>query len=902
MSDEQIVKESQMSEQLLEQRTGTHHRKGGLTVLLVAPSRLLSELEGGIRPEIDRVVSTTSVENALVLLEGSAIDCVVSELQLDDGDWRTLLGRVREREASVPFVLWTADGDESVASEGISAGIADYIPRESTDDVAFEAAARRIRRTVERATANTQATGRNVETVADLNRRLGRTDSIEDGLHVVLTDVCELTEWEYAELWLPDSDRSELGHAKSYLLEDAFREFIEVTRTTTFQKGEGLPGRVWATGDTEWIRDVSDLSPDKYIRTEIADESDFSAAFGIPVIVDGQLEAVLAYYLTEPRTFDRESAAVVETLAASFGNLIATERAAARGDPAGARHESHVETLAAATAELREASTENEVARTLVNEIAELPGVSLPVAYLYDERDARLVPVAADGALALDAISDALPGESAVWQAFSEGVVKQLDEAQLVDELSPAGTGPRRQLVVPIGEAGVLIVGESGSTPDSSRLDILQSVCRMGGEVLTRQRGEDELAERTEKFETLQARADRGDRLFETVEDVVAAVVTTDSRPAVSRRVCTALAGLPRVDGAWIGVVDPDRHELDVMARVGIPDAYVDAVDLALEDDATRPATRAATLGEPVVEGNVAEYPQEDGWRRSALLYDFRSIVSVPVEHDDFLYGALTLVSTDPEAYDDRLRSMLVQFGRLLGHGFSALDRREALMAEDPVGITVELSGSRDVFDRLVAHCGTTLHIRNVARRSDGTSLVYFVAEDADADEVATYLEQAPVVQNYRSLSVEQSPVFEAVVAGDWIVAEIAGLGAEIRAITVSGRGTRIDLSAPRQRDNREFITRLKDAYPGVELTAYVADPQVGPTSTPAFDELLTDRQREILEAAYYAGFFDQPRKSTGKEVAESLGISQPAFSTQLRAIQRKLVESMYDGETAETD
>ncbi|AUX10016.1 PAS domain S-box [Halalkaliarchaeum desulfuricum] len=891
-----------MSEQLLEQRTETHRRKEELTVLLVAPSTLLPELEGGIRPEIDRVVSTTSVESALVLLEGSTVDCVVSELRLDDGDWRTLLNRVRERKASVPFVLWTAEGNESVASEGIAAGLSDYIPRESTEDVAFEAAARRIRRTVERVTDRNGGTKRELETVADLNGRLGRSDSIEDGLHVVLTDVCEMTEWEYAELWVPDRDRSELVHAKSYLLDDTFQEFIEVTRTTRFQKGEGLPGRVWATGDTEWIRDVSDLSPDKYIRTGIADESDISTAFGIPVLVDGRLEAVLAYYLTEPRTFDCERAAVVETLAASFGNLIATKRADVRvGDrPVDDRYESRLETLKAVTAELREANTEEEIARTLIEGIAELPGVSLPVAYLYDNRDARLVPAAAGGAVPLEGIPDALPGESVVWQAFSEGVIKRLDEGQLVDEFFPAGTDPRRQLVVPIGEEGVLIVGESGGAPGSSRLDILQAVCRLAGEVLARQRREEELAERNQEFEALRARADRGDRIFETVEDAVAAVVNADSRTAVSRRICTALAGLPRVDGAWIGVPNPDRRELEVAARVGIPDAYVDAVPLALEDDATRPAVRAATLGEPVVERHVAEFPQEDGWRRYALLYDLRSVVSVPVQHDEFLHGVLTVVSTDPEAFDDRLRSVLVQLGRLVGHGFRALDRRDALMAENPAGVTVELSGSRDVFDRLVANCGTTLHIRNMARRSDGSSLVHFVAEDADADAVATYLEQASVVQNYRTLSGEQSPGFEAVIAGDCIATEMAGLGAEVRSITVSRRGTRIDLSTPRQRDNREFISRLKDVYPGAELKAYVTDPQPGSASTPAFEELLTDRQREILETAYHAGFFDQPRKSTGKEIAESLDISQPAFSTQLRAIQRKIVESVYGCETTD--
>ena len=59
--------------------------------------------------------------------------------------------------------------------------------------------------------------------------------------------------------------------------------------------------------------------------------------------------------------------------------------------------------------------------------------------------------------------------------------------------------------------------------------------------------------------------------------------------------------------------------------------------------------------------------------------------------------------------------------------------------------------------------------------------------------------------------------------------------------------------------------------------------------------ETLTDRQRDLLRTAYYSGFFEQPRTRTGADIADSFGISQPAFSKQLRTAQQKLLTAILD-------
>ncbi|MFC7027627.1 helix-turn-helix domain-containing protein [Halomicroarcula sp. GCM10025710] len=45
----------------------------------------------------------------------------------------------------------------------------------------------------------------------------------------------------------------------------------------------------------------------------------------------------------------------------------------------------------------------------------------------------------------------------------------------------------------------------------------------------------------------------------------------------------------------------------------------------------------------------------------------------------------------------------------------------------------------------------------------------------------------------------------------------------------------------------------------------------------------MTDRQAEILRAAYLAGYYAWPRDTTAEELAESLDISSPTLHQHLR-------------------
>jgi PAS domain S-box-containing protein len=102
------------------------------------------------------VVTETSADAGLDRLTGGSFDCVVSDYDMPGTDGLTFLDRVREHDAEMPFVLFTGQGSEDVASEAISRGATDYLQKAGRSET-YEMLANRVRNAVERREARAEA-------------------------------------------------------------------------------------------------------------------------------------------------------------------------------------------------------------------------------------------------------------------------------------------------------------------------------------------------------------------------------------------------------------------------------------------------------------------------------------------------------------------------------------------------------------------------------------------------------------------------------------------------------------------------------------------------------------------------------------------------------------------------
>jgi PAS domain S-box-containing protein len=111
--------------------------KSTVKVLHVDDDSLFTDVAAELlKREDDRIemVCETNVSDALHRLEKDQIDCIVSDYDMPGRNGIEFLETVRERYTKLPFILFTGKGSEEVASEAISAGVSEYLQKESATE------------------------------------------------------------------------------------------------------------------------------------------------------------------------------------------------------------------------------------------------------------------------------------------------------------------------------------------------------------------------------------------------------------------------------------------------------------------------------------------------------------------------------------------------------------------------------------------------------------------------------------------------------------------------------------------------------------------------------------------------------------------------------------------------
>jgi len=94
------------------------------------------------------VETATSAEYGIEHIADNAVDCIVSDYDMPGDNGIEFLERVRGIDQELPFILFTGKGSEEIASDAISAGVTDYLQKESATSQ-YAVLANRIRNAVE---------------------------------------------------------------------------------------------------------------------------------------------------------------------------------------------------------------------------------------------------------------------------------------------------------------------------------------------------------------------------------------------------------------------------------------------------------------------------------------------------------------------------------------------------------------------------------------------------------------------------------------------------------------------------------------------------------------------------------------------------------------------------------
>ena len=129
---------------------------------------------------------------------------------------------------------------------------------------------------------------KNQELVFKIIKAFGDKPSFNEAMTKTLKILCNDLGFDYAEAYKLSIDNRKLIKTAFWPLDKDLSDYN--LSASTYSKGQGLPGRVWKTGEVEILREDDDY---ELLENMILNESDYiKSAVGIPIIFQGQIVSI----------------------------------------------------------------------------------------------------------------------------------------------------------------------------------------------------------------------------------------------------------------------------------------------------------------------------------------------------------------------------------------------------------------------------------------------------------------------------------------------------------------------------------------------------------------------------------------------------------------------------------
>jgi len=379
------------------------HVVSGVTVLCVDDEPSYADLIATHLERNDELIDATGVTSAtdgLSYLDEHNVDCIISDYDMPGTDGLEFLETVRARDPDMPFLLFTSQGSEALASEAVSAGVTDYIQK-SHGTQQYAVLAKRVRNAVERVRAKATADATQARTKRIL-------DATSDAVLVSVADTVVYANPAAVDLFsAADSDE---------LRDRPLTDLVEPTADGGVETVERVVEDDQMAGQAR-----------RMIRT-LAGNSVQASITACDVTWDGD-DGTVSVISDRSDTDEREH---------------------------------RLEALHEATRHLMAAEVHNEVAGIGVNAAAEIIGLDANAVHLIND-DGQLEPVAAT-ASARELVGDIPTfeqGDSIAWRVYERGEATAVPDVRLEEDVQNPETPIRSELYLPLGEHGLLIAASA---------------------------------------------------------------------------------------------------------------------------------------------------------------------------------------------------------------------------------------------------------------------------------------------------------------------------------------------------------------------------------------------------------------------------------------------------------
>lgn len=386
----------------------------------------------------------------------------------------------------------------------------------------------------------------------------------------------------------------------------------------------------------------------------------------------------------------------------------------------------------------------------------------------------------------------------------------------------------------------------------------------------------------------------RLNRVNSVVRGASHAITTAQTRASLERDICHLVADSDLYLFTVLGAFSAAYTEFTVRASAGVGEGYLEAMldnpEAPPLDDG--PGATAAKTGEVQVVQNITDLPYEY-WQEAAEELQFQSYASIPLVHRDVVYGVLGVYARQPVAFDEDERSLLAELGEMVGHGLHALEAAERLQSDQHVELAFRSEHLGERF-RDLGH-DVELIVEGTVHREDDTPLQYWTVRGVDPGAFVRAVRNRPTVLDADLLKRSgDSLLVEVQTSSESLSAAFGGLDGRITGATLAEEALHIVAQFPVSVDVDSVFEAGQAVYPDLSLDQrrLVYTPRL---LSELAEEHLTGRQWTTVQRAYYAGYFEQPRRRTGTELAEKMGVTTTTFHRHLRNAEAEVFRVLFE-------
>jgi diguanylate cyclase (GGDEF)-like protein/PAS domain S-box-containing protein len=171
-------------------------------------------------------------------------------------------------------------------------------------------------------------------------------------------------------------------------------------------------------------------------------------------------------------------------------------------------------------------------------------------------------------------------------------------------------------------------------------------------------------------------------RLYATLSRINGLLLRVKDRDQLFTEACRIVVEAGTYAAAWIGVIDPQTLEGNVIASDGVDQSFRDLIALTARadmSDSERPCSRAVRECRPVIINDLATDPSLTPYQHCLVQRGYKSLACLPLTVGGRTEGVITLLSMEVGTLDEKEVRLLLELSADISFALDHLKKQERL-------------------------------------------------------------------------------------------------------------------------------------------------------------------------------------------------------------------------------